>query len=111
MRPMLTAQHCKPIAVYKRPFEALEQASWLYRNNNDLEAFLAVTAIDEGNKQALIPRLMEAYRALPLEPHQQAAAELAVAILFRELGDLDSAVATSQYFLTWLQITSVVYYC
>ena len=87
-------------AVYKRPFEALEQASWLYRNNNDLEAFLAVTAIDEGNKQALIPRLMEAYRALPLEPHQQAAAELAVAILFRELGDLDSAVATSQYFLT-----------
>lgn len=87
-------------AVYKRPFEALEQASWLYRNNNDLEAFLAVTAIDEGNKQALIPRLMEAYRALPLEPHQQATAELAVAILFRELGDLDSAVATSQYFLT-----------
>ena len=87
-------------AVYKRPFEALEQASWLYRNNNDLEAFLAVTAIDEGNKQALIPRLMEAYRALPLEPHQQATAELAVAILFRELGDLDRAVATSQYFLT-----------
>ena len=87
-------------ALYKRPFEALEQASWLYRNNNDLEAFLAVTAIDEGNKQALIPRLMEAYRALPLEPDQQVTAELAVAILFRELGDLDSAVATSQYFLT-----------
>jgi tetratricopeptide (TPR) repeat protein len=87
-------------AVYKRPFEALEQASWLYRNNNDLEAFLAVTAIDEGNKRALIPRLMEAYRALPLEPDQQATAELAVAILFRELGDLDSAVATSEYFLT-----------
>ena len=87
-------------AMYKRPFEALEQASWLYRNNNDLEAFLAVTAIDEGNKKALIPRLMEAYRALPLEPDQQATAELAVAILFRELGDLDSAVATSQYFLT-----------
>jgi len=87
-------------AVYKRPFEALEQASWLYRNNNDQEAFLAVTAIDEGNKKALIPRLIEAYRALPLEPDQQATAELAVAILFREVGDLDSAVATSQYFLT-----------
>ena len=87
-------------ALFKRPFEALEQAAWLYRNDSDLEAFLAVTAIDEGNKQALIPRLMEAYRALPLEPDQQASAELAVAILFRELGDLDSAVATSQYFLT-----------
>lgn len=87
-------------ALFKRPFEALEQAAWLYRNDGDLEAFLAVTAINEGNKQALIPRLMEAYRALPLEPDQQASAELAVAILFREQGDLDSAVATSQYFLT-----------
>jgi len=87
-------------ALYKRPFEALEQAAWLYRNNNDQEAFLAVTTIDEGNKNALIPRLIEAYRALPLEPDQQATAELAAAILFRELGDLDSAVATSQYFLT-----------
>ena len=86
-------------ALHKRPFEALEQASWLYRNENDVEAFLAVTAIDEDNKQALIPRLIEAYRAIPLEPDQQATAELAVAILFRELGDLDSAVATSQHFL------------
>ena len=87
-------------ALHKRPFEALEQASWLYRNENDVEAFLAVTAINEGNKQALIPRLMEAYRALPLEPDQQATAELAVAILFRELGDLDSALSTGRYFLT-----------
>jgi hypothetical protein len=47
-------------ALFKRPFEALEQAAWLYRNDGDLEAFLAVTAINEGNKQALIPRLMEA---------------------------------------------------
>jgi tetratricopeptide (TPR) repeat protein len=87
-------------ALHKRPFEALEQASWLYRNENDLEAFLAVTAISEGNKQTLIPRLIEAYRALPLEPDQQASAELAAAILLRELGDLDSAIATSRYFLT-----------
>ena len=87
-------------ALHKRPFEALEQASWLYRNHNDLEAFLAVTAIDEGNKEALIPRLMEAYRALPLDPDKQATAELAVAILFRELGELDSAVTTAQYFLS-----------
>lgn len=87
-------------AVYKRPFEALEQASWLYRNENDLEAFLAVTAISEGSKKALIPRLIEAYRALPLEPDQQASTELAAAILLRELGDLDSAIATSRYFLT-----------
>ena len=87
-------------ALHKRPFEALEQASWLYRNDNDLEAFLAVTAIDEGNKQALIPRLMGAYRALPLEPEKQATAELAVAILFRELGELNNAVTTARYFLT-----------
>lgn len=87
-------------ALHKRPFEALEQASWLYRNNSDLEAFLAVTAIDEGNKAALIPRLMEAYRALPMDPDKQATAELAVAILFRELGELDSAVTTARYFLS-----------
>jgi tetratricopeptide (TPR) repeat protein len=87
-------------ALYKQPFEALEQASWLYRNDNDLEAFLAVTAIDEGNKQVLIPRLMEAYRALPLNPDQQASAELAVAILFRELGDLENAVTTARRFLS-----------
>ena len=89
-------------ALHNRPFDALQQGYWLYRNENDIEAFLAVTAISEGRKKTLIPELIEAYRALPLSAEKQPLAELAAAILYRESGDLDSAAQTARGFLTLL---------
>lgn len=87
-------------ALHKKPLDALQHAYWLYQNNNDIESFLAVTAIAEGAKHEIIPQLMEAYRALELGPKKKPITELAVAILFREMGDLDAAVSVARHFLT-----------
>lgn len=87
-------------ALHKKPLEALQPAYWLYINEDDLDSFLAVTAIDEGHKNTIIPQLMEAYRALDLDPAKRATTELAVAILYRESGNLDAAVSIARHFLT-----------
>ena len=82
------------------PLKALPQAYWLYTNEDDLEAFLAVTAIDEGSKQPLIAPLIQAYQQLKLHPDKQPAVTLAIAILYRESGQLETAIKTAEQFLT-----------
>lgn len=87
-------------AMLADPLKALPHAYWLYINENDIEAFLAVTAIAEGSKQELIEPLIEAYQSLDLEPDKQPAVKLAEAILYRESGELETAVKTAEQFLT-----------
>jgi len=86
-------------ALHNDPMAALPHAFWLYTNNDDIETFLAVTAISEGKKNALIPALIEAYRSLPLSSDKKPAVELASAILYREMGQLEQSVSTAKQFL------------
>jgi predicted Zn-dependent protease len=86
-------------ALRNDPLEALRHAYWLYLNEDDIEAFLAVTAINEGAKQELIAALIEAYQNLSLGPEKQPSVKLAVAILHLESGQLEVAVETAEDFL------------
>jgi tetratricopeptide (TPR) repeat protein len=86
-------------ALQADPLKALPHAYWLYTNKDDIEAFLTVTAIGEGSKQALIAPLIKAYGNLALAPDKRAAVKLAQAILYRESGDLETAVKTVEQFL------------
>jgi tetratricopeptide (TPR) repeat protein len=81
------------------PLKALEQAHWLYINTDNIEAFLAVTIIDEGYKPKLISALIDAYQNLELTPDKQPAVKLAQAILYRESGQLETAIKTAEQFL------------
>jgi predicted Zn-dependent protease len=87
-------------AMLADPLEALPHAYWLYLNEEDIEAFLAVTAIAEGSKQEMIGPLIKAYQSLKLEPTKQPAAKLAEAILYRESGELETAIKTVKQLLT-----------
>ena len=86
-------------ALQGKPLKALSHAHWLYVYEDDIEAFLAVTAIDEGSKQALIPSLIEAYQNLSLDKDKQPMVKLAQAILFLESGQAATAIETAEQFL------------
>jgi len=86
-------------AMQADPLKALPHAYWLYKNNDDIEAFLAVTSISEGSKQKLLASLIEAYENLALEADKQPMVKLAQAILYLESGQLDTAIKTVEQFL------------
>jgi len=98
-------------ALLKDPLKALPHAHWLYSNNDDTEAFLAVTSIAEGSifaegsssaegsKQELIAPLIKAYENLALAPDKQPMVKLAQAILYLESGQLDTAITRVEEFL------------
>ena len=86
-------------ALRNDPLKALPHAHWLFVNQDDIEAFLAVTAINEGAKQQLIQPLIEAYQNLSLDRKKQPAVLLAQAILYRENTQFESAVESAKNFL------------
>lgn len=86
-------------ALLGDPLSALPHAYWLFTNQDDTEAFLAVTAIDEGSKQKLIASLITAYENLELTADKQPMVKLAQAILYRENGELATAIKTAEQFL------------
>ena len=82
---------------------ALPHAYWLYRNEGDLDAFLAVTSIYKGpvndDQSMQIQALIAAYQRLELPSDKQPAILLAVAILHRDNGQLADAEQTARAFL------------
>jgi len=82
---------------------ALPYAHWLYRNESDLDAFLAVTSIYKGlitdDQSSQIQALIAAYQQLELPSDKQATILLAVAILHRDNGELADAEQTARAFL------------
>lgn len=82
---------------------ALPYAHWLYRNESDLDAFLAVTSIYKGlitdDQSSQIQALIAAYQQLELPSDKQATILLAVAILHRDNGQLADAEQTARAFL------------
>lgn len=91
-------------ALQAEPLKALPHAYWLYVTEGDIEAFLAVTAIGEDSGQALpkkdsVAPLIKAYENLALAPEKRPAVKLAQAILYRESGELETAVKTVEQFL------------
>jgi tetratricopeptide (TPR) repeat protein len=91
-------------ALQAEPLKALPHAYWLYVTEGDIEAFLAITAIGEDSGQALskkdfIAPLIQAYENLALAPEKRPAVKLAQAILYREGGELETAVKTVKQFL------------
>ena len=82
---------------------ALPYAHWLYRNDSDLDAFLAVTSIYKGpvseDQSTQIQALIAAYQQLELPSDKQATILLAVAILHRDNGQLADAEQTARAFL------------
>lgn len=92
-------------AMQGDPLKALPHAYWLYQNKDDVEAFLAVTAIGQGSRQDLPERelvapLIKAYENLVLAPGKQATVKLAQAILYLEGGEPEMAIKTAEQFLT-----------
>lgn len=86
-------------ALQKDPLKALQHAYWLYIHEDDIEAFLAVTAISDGTKQLLIEPLIQAYENLSLDREKQPAVKLAQAILYLESGRTDTALKTAEEYL------------
>ena len=86
-------------ALQGKPLDALSHAHWLYVYEDDIEAFLAVTAINEGSKRTQIPSLIEAYQNLSLDKDKQPMVKLAQAILFLESGQAETAIETAKQFL------------
>ena len=86
-------------ALQKKPLEALHHAHWLYIHEEDIEAFLAVTAIAEGAKQPLIEPLIQAYEDLALDRDEKATVKLAQAILYLESGRAEIAEKTARQYL------------
>lgn len=87
---------------------ALPHASWLYWHYDDLDAFLAVTAIYEElsakavsdeEKNTQIVALISAYQQLKLPQEKQPSVLLATAILHRDNAQLDRAEQVTKAFL------------
>ena len=86
-------------ALHGDPLGALQHAHWLYINEDDIEAFLAVTAINDGDKEPLIEPLIQAYEDLALDRDKKPTAKLAQAILYLESGRADTAEKTAREYL------------
>ena len=78
-------------ALRGNTLEALPHAYWLYQNHDDVDAFLSVTAINEGKKEEQIPALIAVYQALELDEDKSPMVDMAVAQLYRESGKLEQA--------------------
>ena len=81
------------------PLQALPHGYFLYSQEDDIEAFLAVTAIREGSKPTLITPLIEAYQNLLLDTDKQPTVKLAQAILYLESGQTETAIETAEQFI------------
>ena len=86
-------------ALLGDPLQALPHGYFLYSQEDDIEAFLAVTAIREGSKPTLITPLIEAYQNLLLDTDKQPTVKLAQAILYLESGQTETAIETAEQFL------------
>ena len=76
---------------------ALNHAAWLFRQHDDIDAFLAVTSIQLSKTQT--QELIEAYQTLPLSTEQKPFALLAIAMLYRTDGQLQMAEQSATAFL------------
>ena len=76
---------------------ALEQATWLYQNKDDVQAFLAVTSIP--TEAADIQALLQAYTEVELSKDKQPSQLLARGILLRESGQLEQSEQVAKKYL------------
>ncbi len=86
-------------AMQRDPLSALPHAYWLFAQQDDIEAFLAVTAIAESSDREVIAPLITAYQNLALAADKLPMVKLAQAILYRENGEFATAIKTAEQFL------------
>jgi tetratricopeptide (TPR) repeat protein len=84
-------------AIQGDAINALFHASWLYTEEADLDAFLAITSIQMTDAQT--NALIAAYQGLDLNAEQQPFVMLASAILYRSIAKLEIAEQTVTEFL------------
>lgn len=84
-------------AIQGDAINALLHASWLYAQEADLDAFLAVTSIQMTDTQT--KELIAAYQSLNLSAERQPFVMLARAILYRSIAELEIAEQTVTEFL------------